>query len=138
MVEAPTITEITMSGPGAGGPETASAVLGDVVSVIAGGSPLFEENSKLGIAKDVESAFYLHLEVEDRHGVLAEITKILGDNEVSVRSVVQRGMGDDARLAMVMHEVSEKSFDAALAKIGKLKFLRSPPRSIRVIEEEFG
>jgi homoserine dehydrogenase len=138
MVEAPTITEITMSGPGAGGPETASAVLGDVVSVIAGGSPLFEENSKLGIAKDVESAFYLHLEVEDRHGVLAEITKILGDNEVSVRSVVQRGMGDDARLAMVMHEVSEKSFDAALAKIGKLKFLRSPPRSIRVVEEEFG
>jgi homoserine dehydrogenase len=138
MVEAPTITEITMSGPGAGGPETASAVLGDVVSVITGGSPLFEENSKLAIAKDVQSAFYLHLEVEDRHGVLAEITKILGDNEVSVRSVVQRGMGDDARLAMVMHEVSEKSFDAALAKIAKLKYLRSPPRSIRVIEEEFG
>ena len=138
MVEAPTITEITMSGPGAGGSETASAVLGDVVSVIAGGSPLFEENSKLGIAKDVQSAFYLHLEVEDRHGVLAEITKILGDNEVSVRSVVQRGMGDDARLVMVMHEVSEKRFDAALAKIAKLKFLRSPPRSIRVIEEEFG
>jgi homoserine dehydrogenase len=138
MVEAPTITEITMSGPGAGGPETASAVLGDVVSVIQGGSPLFEENTKLGIAKDVTSAFYLHLEVEDRHGVLAEITKILGDNEVSVRSVVQRGMGDDARLAMVMHEVSEKSFDAALAKIAKLKYLRSPPRSIRVIEEEFG
>ncbi len=138
MVEAPTITEITMSGPGAGGPETASAVLGDVVSVITGGSPLFEENSTLTIAKDVESAFYLHLEVEDRHGVLAEITKILGDAEVSVRSVVQRGMGDDARLVMVMHEVSEKRFEAALAKIAKLKFLRSEPRSIRVIEEEFG
>ena len=43
MVEAPVITEITMSGPGAGGPQTASAVLGDVVSVIKGGSPLFEE-----------------------------------------------------------------------------------------------
>ncbi len=93
MVEAPTITEITMSGPGAGGPETASAVLGDLVSVISGGSPLFEENSRLGIAKDVESAFYLHLEVEDRHGVLAKIAEILGENEVSVRSVVQRGHG---------------------------------------------
>jgi homoserine dehydrogenase len=137
MVEAPTITEITMSGPGAGGPETASAVLGDVVSVIQGGSPLFEENSKLKIAKDVTSAFYLHLEVEDRHGVLAKIAEILGENEVSVRSVVQRGMGDDARLVMVMHEVSEKKFDAALKRIAKLKFLRSPPRSIRVIEEEF-
>jgi homoserine dehydrogenase len=137
MVEAPTITEITMSGPGAGGPETASAVLGYVVSVIAGGSPLFEENSRLKIAKDVEMAFYLHLEVEDRPGVLAQIAEILGDNLVSVRSVVQRGMGDDAQLIMVMHPVSEKRFDTALKKIAKLKFLRSPPRAIRVIEEEF-
>jgi homoserine dehydrogenase len=137
MVEAPTITEITMSGPGAGGPETASAVLGDVVSVIAGGSPLFEENAKLKIAKDVEMAFYLHLEVEDRPGVLAQIAEILGDNEVSVRSVIQRGRGDDAQLIMVMHPVSERRFGAALKKIARLKFLRSPPRSIRVIEEEF-
>ena len=137
MVEAPAITEITMSGPGAGGIETASAVLGDVVSVIGGGSPLFEENSKLRIAKDVEMAFYLHLEVEDKPGVLAKIAEILGDNEVSVRSVVQRGSGDDAQLIMVMHPVSERRFDAALKRIGKLRFLRSPPRSIRVIEEEF-
>ncbi|HEY7456947.1 MAG TPA: homoserine dehydrogenase, partial [Solirubrobacterales bacterium] len=73
MVEAPTITEITMSGPGAGGAQTASAVLGDVVSVISGGSPLFEEKAKLKIAKDVESAFYLHLEVADEPGVLAQV-----------------------------------------------------------------
>src|SRR5919106_1101701 len=138
MVEAPTITEITMSGPGAGGPETASAVLGDVVSVIAGGSPLFEENSKLDIAEDLEMAFYLPLEVDDRPGVLAQVAEVLGDNEVSVRSVVQRGRGSDATLIMVMHPVSEKRFAAALKKLAKLKFLRSPPRSIRVIEEEFG
>jgi homoserine dehydrogenase len=137
MVEAPTITEITMSGPGAGGSQTASAVLGDVVSVITGGSPLFEENAKLKIAKDVEAAFYLHLEVDDRPGVLAQVAEVLGANDVSVRSVVQRGRGDDATLIMVMHQVSEKKFDAALTKIAKLKFLRSPPRSIRVIEEEF-
>jgi homoserine dehydrogenase len=138
MVESPAITEITMSGPGAGGPETASAVLGDVVSVIAGGSPLFEENSELEIARDVEMAFYLHLEVEDRPGVLAQVAEVLGDNEVSVRSVVQRGRGDDATLIMVMHPVSESRFAAALETIAKLDFLRSPPRSIRVIEEEFG
>jgi homoserine dehydrogenase len=136
-VEAPVITEITMSGPGAGGQETASAVLGDVLSVLSGGSPLFEENSKLRIAKDANSAFYLHLEVEDRPGVLAKVAEILGDNQVSVRSVVQRGMGDDARLEMVMHQGPESRFDAALERIAKLKFLRSPPRSIRVIEEEF-
>ncbi len=137
MVESPAITEITMSGPGAGGPETASAVLGDVVSVIGGGSPLFEETAELGIADDVEMAFYLHLEVEDRPGVLAGVAEVLGDHGVSVRSVVQRGRGEDATLIMVMHPVSEKRFAAALEKIAKLGFLRSPPRSIRVIEEEF-
>ena len=138
MVESPAITEITMSGPGAGGPETAAAVLGDVVSVIAGGSPLFEEKAKLEIATDVEMAFYLHLEVDDRPGVLAQIAEVLGDNEVSVRSVVQRGLGGEAQLIMVMHPVSEKRFATALRKIAKLEFLRSPPRSIRVIEKEFG
>ena len=138
MVESPAITEITMSGPGAGGPETASAVLGDVVSVIGGGSPLFEEKTKLAIAEDVEMAFYLHLEVDDRPGVLAQIAEVLGDNQVSVRSVVQRGLGGEAQLIMVMHPVSEKRFGTALERIAKLDFLRSPPRSIRVIEEEFG
>jgi homoserine dehydrogenase len=138
MVESPAITEITMSGPGAGGPETAAAVLGDVVSVITGGSPLFEENAELAIAEDVEMAFYLHLEVDDRPGVLAQVAEVLGDNEVSVRSVVQRGLGGEAQLIMVMHPVSEKSFGAALERIAKLDFLRSPPRSIRVIEKEFG
>jgi homoserine dehydrogenase len=136
-VEAPVITEITMSGPGAGGEETASAVLGDVLSVLSGGSPLFEENSRLSVARDVNSAFYLHLEVEDRPGVLARVAEVLGDNEVSVRSVVQRGLGDDARLEMVMHEGPESRFNAALETIADLDFLRSPPRSIRVIEEEF-
>jgi homoserine dehydrogenase len=138
MVESPAITEITMSGPGAGGQETASAILGDVLSVIAGGSPLFEENAKLKVARDVEMAFYLHLEVDDRPGVLAQIAEILGNHEVSVRSVVQRGLGGEAQLIMVMHPVSERRFAAALKRIAKLKFLRSPPRSIRVIEEEFG
>jgi len=138
MVESPAITEITMSGPGAGGPETASAVLGDVVSVISGGSPLFEENADLTIAEDVEMAFYLHLEVDDRPGVLAQIAEVLGDHEVSVRSVVQRGLGGEAQLIMVMHPVSERRFADALDRIAKLDFLRSPPRSIRVIEKEFG
>jgi homoserine dehydrogenase len=137
MVEAPALREITMSGPGAGGQETASAVLGDVVSIIAGEAPLPQPRAKLNVAKDVSSAFYLHLEVADRPGVLAAIAQILGENEVSVKSVVQRGLGKDARLVMVMHEVPESSFDKALGAIAKLDFLRSPPRAIRVIEEEF-
>ncbi len=136
-VEAPQITELTMSGPGAGGPETASAVLGDVLSVISGGAPLPGATEDLTFVGDPSSAFYLHLEVADRPGVLAQVADVLGRNEVSVRSVVQQGMGEDARLVMVMHEGPETHFAKALDEIAKLDFLRSPPRAIRVIEEEF-
>ena len=138
MVEAPAITEVTMSGPGAGGIQTASAVLSDVVSIISGEAPVHEAGADLAVVSDVTSSFYLHLEVADRPGVLAQIAKVLGDNEVSVKSVVQRGIGDDARLVMVLHECRESNFAAAVAAIGELEEMRSPPRFIRVIEEEFG
>ena len=137
MVEAPTITEITMSGPGAGGPETATAVLGDVVSILAGDAPVHRIRRQLEIVTDVSSSFYLHLEVADRPGVLARIAEVLGRNEISVQSVVQRGLGDEARLVMVMHECLESRFEAALSEIATLDFLRAAPRAIRVIEEEF-
>ena len=137
MVEAPAITEVTMSGPGAGGIQTASAVLSDVVSIISGEAPVHEAGAALEVVSDVSSSFYLHLEVADRPGVLAQIAKVLGDNEVSVKSVVQRGIGDDARLVMVLHECRESNFAAAVAEIGRLEEVRSSPRAIRVIEEEF-
>jgi homoserine dehydrogenase len=137
MVEAPAITEITMSGPGAGGLETASAVLGDVVSIVSGKAPVHAAHEELELVQDVSSAFYLHLEVADRPGVLASVAEVLGRNEVSVRSVVQRGLGNDARLVMVMHEGPESRFFGALDEIATLDFLRAQPRAIRVIEEEW-
>ena len=137
MVEAPAITEITMSGPGAGGLETASAVLGDVVSILSGRPAVHAIHEPLEMVRDINSSFYLHLEVADRPGVLAQIADVLGRNEVSVRSVVQRGMGNDARLVMVMHDGPESSFFRALEEIATLEFLRAQPRAIRVIEEEF-
>jgi homoserine dehydrogenase len=137
MVEAPEITEVTMSGPGAGGMQTASAVLGDVVSVLSGEAPVHEARELLPIVADVASSFYLHLAVADRPGVLAQIAQVLGDEDVSVKSVVQRGAGEDTRLVMVVHECLESRFAAALEAIDGLDVLRAPPRSIRVIEEEF-
>jgi len=137
MVEAPAITEVTMSGPGAGGVQTASAVLGDVVSIIAGDAPVHEPREDLPIVADVTSSFYLHLEVADRPGVLARIAQVLGDNEISVKSVVQRGAGADARLVMVLHECLESRFETAVAALAELDVLRGTPRAIRVIEEEF-
>jgi homoserine dehydrogenase len=136
-VEADAITEVTMSGPGAGGVETASAVLGDVVSVLSGEAPVHEVREDLAIVHDVTSSFYLHLEVADEPGVLAAVADVLGRHGISVKSVVQRGLGDDARLVMVMHQCLESAFHAAVEEIAALDLMRSPPRFIRVIEEEF-
>ncbi|HET9093487.1 MAG TPA: homoserine dehydrogenase [Solirubrobacteraceae bacterium] len=136
-VESPAITEITMSGPGAGGPQTATAVLGDVVSAMIPPASPPEAMVALEIVSDVVSGFYLHLEVADEPGVLALVAQVLAGHGVSVKSVVQKGVDDQARLVMVTHPVLESSFFAATDEISTLDALRAPPRSIRVIEEEF-
>lgn len=141
-IESPAITEITLSGPGAGGPQTASAVLGDVVSVmcapaaaVASGGALTGE--PLPVIADVASAFYLHLEVADEPGVLGEIAQVLGLQGVSVKSFVQKGLGPHARLVMVLHPVLESKLRVALDLIAGLPFVRARPRAIAVIDEEF-
>ena len=137
-VESDAITEITMSGPGAGGPQTASAVLGDVISAMIPPASTPPTSKNLEIVQDVVSAFYLHLEVADQPGVLAQVAQVLALQGVSVKSVVQKGLGDQARLVMVVHPVLESRFHAAMDLIAALDVMRAPPRAIRVLEEEFG
>jgi homoserine dehydrogenase len=138
-IESPAITEITLSGPGAGGPQTASAVLGDVISAMippasgVGGS----EADRLALVADVTSAFYLHVEVADEPGVLAQLAQILGLQGISVKSFVQKGLGTNARLVMVVHPVLESKLFAAVEMIAGLEFVRARPRAIRVLDEEF-
>jgi len=136
-IESRDITEITLSGPGAGGPQTASAVLGDLVSAMIPPASTPETSASLPVIADVESSFYLHLEVADRPGVLAQIAQLLGLQGASVRSVVQKGLGDNARLVMVVHPLLESRFYAAVELIAGLDFVRAQPRAIRVIEEEY-
>jgi hypothetical protein len=56
---------------------------------------------------------------------------------VSIKSIVQHGMGESARLVMVTHQVLESRLRAAVTEVAQFDFVRSPPRAIRVIEEEF-
>jgi homoserine dehydrogenase len=136
-IESPAITEITLSGPGAGGIQTASAVLGDVISAMIPPPSLVPPAADIPLVTDTEFAFYLHLEVADRPGVLARVAEILGMQGVSIKSVVQKGLGDEARLVMVMHPVLESKFRAAVQLLSGLDFVREAPRVIRVIEETF-
>jgi homoserine dehydrogenase len=135
-IESSAITEITLSGPGAGGTQTASAVLGDVISAMIPPATLPAPAEEVPLVTDVVSAFYLHLEVADKPGVLAQVAERLGIQGVSIKSVVQKGLGEDARLEMVVHPVLERNFQAAVEMINALPFVKST-RTIRVIEETF-
>jgi homoserine dehydrogenase len=136
-IESPAITEITLSGPGAGGPQTASAVLGDVISAMIPPASTPAPTDRLALVTDVKGAFYLHVDVADEPGVLAQLAQILGLQGISVKSFVQKGLGADARLAMVLHPVLESQLFAAVELIAGLDFVRTRPRAIRVIDEEF-
>jgi homoserine dehydrogenase len=136
-LESETITEVTLSGPGAGGPQTATAVLGDVVSAMIPPASTPATTESLTVVNDVESAFYLHMEVADRPGVLAQVAELLGLQGASIRSVVQKGLGENARLVLILHPLLESRFYAAMRMISQLDFIRSAPRAIRVIDEEF-
>jgi homoserine dehydrogenase len=136
-VESEAITEITMSGPGAGGRQTASAVLGDLISAMLPPPVSAPPVDPLPLVRDVPSGFYIHMEVADRPGALAAVAQVLGEHGASIKSVVQRGLGEHARLVMVIHPLAESRVREALKRVASLDFLRSTPRAIRVIEEEF-
>jgi homoserine dehydrogenase len=136
-VEAPAITEVTMSGPGAGGPQTATAVLGDVISAMIPPASTPETTQSLPMIEDVVSAFYVRMEVADRPGVLAQVAEVLGMQGCSIKQLYQEGLGEHARLVMTLHPVLESKLFAALSLLGRLDFVRADPHAIRVIEEEF-
>ncbi|MDA0170003.1 homoserine dehydrogenase [Solirubrobacter taibaiensis] len=136
-IESESITEITLSGPGAGGPQTASAVLGDLISAMIPPASTPETTQSLPVVDDVKSAFYLAMEVDDEPGVLAQVAEVLGMQGASIKSVVQRGLGGQARLVMVIHPLLESRFYGAVQLLARMPFVREMPRAIRVLDEEF-
>jgi homoserine dehydrogenase len=137
-VESEAITEITLSGPGAGGPQTASAVLGDVISAMIPPASTPPATQSLPVKADVKSAFYLAMEVDDEPGVLAQVAEVLGMQGASIKSVVQRGIpAGRARLVMVIHPLLESRFYGAVQLLARMPFVHAEPRAIRVLDEEF-
>ena len=106
------ITEVTLSGPGRRRPADGlgRARRRGVGNEHAGDGARPGGGAAHAGGRGGGAALDLHLEVEDAPGVLARVAHILGENGVSVKSVVQKGIGENARLVMVMHEVAEGRF----------------------------
>jgi homoserine dehydrogenase len=141
MLQGDAIREITLEGPGAGGLETASAIVADMVSVIGTAGTGFLQNDACwrtlprAPAGDLRSPFYVHVEVDDRPGVLAQLAERLAAHGVSVARLAQRQLAHGAALDIVTHEAPSGRVDDALGAIADLDEVRGPPNRFRVITE---
>jgi len=128
-------------GRGAGEGPTASAVVADVIDIAAGRiSPTFGipvdkmvDIPKVPVEEHV-GRYYVRLTVYDRPGVIADISAVFRDEEVSIESLLQRGRGPEEAVSVVLttHEVQEAALVRALAKIGEFDHSVDEPRMIRI------
>jgi homoserine dehydrogenase len=130
-VEGAVSGELMLYGRGAGGGPTASAMLGDLVDAsrnLRAGAPApapKRTSTTIRAQSDMFSAFYLSMDVADRPGVLAAVAKIFGDHHVSIRSMEQVGLADDARLIFLTHVAREGDL---LATIDELRMHQAVDR----------
>ncbi len=142
-VEGPNVGELMFYGRGAGGEPTATAVVGDLVTVarnvLAGargvGCTCFLERT-IRPMSEMEGQYYILLRVEDRPGVLAEIASVFGRNEVSIKSVWQEGTGADAQLVFITHRAREGSFQQAVTELRDIRAVEEVRSILRVEAEE--
>ncbi len=129
-------------GRGAGAMPTASAVVGDVIDVVTGRAALpsrylGEESASpaavpFAPSNKIKSRYYLRFTIADRPGVLARLAQILGDQRISIASVIQHDPGDDAPdhspvpLVMMTHLAIQADLYAALSEIDRLEAVHAP------------
>jgi homoserine dehydrogenase len=141
-VEGKAAGDLMFYGRGAGGMPTASAVLGDLVDAalnlrrstyrpVPGAKN--QANAKIRAIDDLESAYYVNLEVSDSPGVLSRVAGVFGDHGVSIRSMEQEGLGDEARLVFITHRAKERAFQATLHDLRQLDVVHGVRSVMRVI-----
>jgi homoserine dehydrogenase len=143
LVEGDLVGKVLFFGEGAGALPTSSAVIADVVSTaqdiqhgISDKARLrFDSGKKVKAMADLRTRFYLRINVTDRPGVLAQISKVFGDNGISIASVIQKETDIVAQVAEVVittHVVKEKPMQQALADLAKLAVVKEINNFIRV------
>ncbi len=141
MLQGDAIREITLAGPGAGGIETASAVVADMVSAVGTTGTGFLQNDACWRSLErlppgeLPSSFFIRVEVDDRAGVLARIADLLAAEGVSVARLTQSLLNGSAALDIVTHEAAAGRVGAALDRIAKLDEVHGTPQLLGVVAE---
>ncbi len=142
-VEGPNVGELMFYGRGAGGNPTATAVIGDLVTVARNvmaetrgvGCTCFHDRTIRPMGEHA-GQYYILLRVEDRPGVLAEISSVFGRHLVSIKSVWQEGTGDAAQLVFVTHRAREDAFQQAVGELHGLSAVGEVRSVLRVAGQE--
>ena len=136
---------VMLYGQGAGGLPTAAAVVGDVIDVarnLTSGTcspaPVVSAQRTPAGMDDLRSAFYVSIDVLDRPGVLATVATTFGDHRISIRSMEQVGLGDEARLIFVTHVATERDMAATLKALDELDVVDAVGGVLRVIGNDEG
>jgi homoserine dehydrogenase len=140
-VEGDAVGELMFYGRGAGGEPTASAVLGDLID--AAGNLRKGYSASLGsLAKaairpidEINTAYYLNLEVFDQPGVLAAVAGVFGVHGISIKAMEQEGLGDEARLIFITHVAREAAMQSTLRDLRELDVVDRVGTLLRVIGE---
>ncbi|HEX7097512.1 MAG TPA: homoserine dehydrogenase, partial [Acidimicrobiales bacterium] len=143
-VEGAAVGDLMLYGRGAGGLPTASAVLGDVIDAADNlrrgthGSIGTLSRAHIRPIDDLESAYYLSLDVVDRPGVLARVADVFGRHGVSIRSMEQEeldqpGDGSEARLIFLTHKARERDMQATLHELRGLDVVDRVGTMLRVV-----
>ena len=138
-VEGDAVGELMLYGRGAGGRPTASAVFGDLIDAAGNrsrghGAPIGSlHRCRIASIDDLESAYYLELEVDDRPGVLSAVAAVFGDHGVSIRSMEQEGLDHEARIVFITHRAVERDVQATLADLRELDAVRNVGSVLRVV-----
>ncbi len=138
-VEAEAAGSLMFYGRGAGGPPTASAVLGDLVTVarnrINGGRGPGESayaGLRVRPMGDVLTRYHIALDVADRPGVLATVAGAFAEQGVSIQTVRQEGRGDAATLVLVTHTAPDAALARTVEQLSGMDFIRRAASVMRV------
>nr|NIR38260.1 homoserine dehydrogenase [Actinomycetota bacterium]NIS32838.1 homoserine dehydrogenase [Actinomycetota bacterium]NIT96491.1 homoserine dehydrogenase [Actinomycetota bacterium]NIU20188.1 homoserine dehydrogenase [Actinomycetota bacterium]NIU67813.1 homoserine dehydrogenase [Actinomycetota bacterium] len=141
-VEGDAVGELMLFGRGAGGRPTASAVLGDVIDAAinrvngSAGRIGTLAPARIRPIDELSSAYYLGVEVRDQPGVLASVADVFGRHGVSIRSMEQQGLGDQARLIFITHRSVESAVQATLHELRELDVVNDIHAVLRVVGDE--
>lgn len=138
------VGETMFYGPGAGGPATASSVISDLIDIARDGkSPMlgykapFEINA-LGLLdpNEIRTKYYFRLRVEDKVGVLAKITNLMSENNLSIDSLLQKPKDESpyATLFFTTHTSMEKDVRRTMEILQEQEFVKEKPFMMRIEE----